>query len=575
MTVFKRFITYIKPFKLQLIASCIAGLIGGSTTVYLTYLTGKAIDQMIGIHQVNFKALTMILIFFFILIIITTLTQFIVQRLSYHLAYESVAKLREEASLHLGTLSMKDFDSFNQGDIISRFTNDLDNVSLALQQLLTTLFTGLTTVLVALIFMLYLSPVLTLVILLTTPLVFYFTYLVAKHSQNYFTQQQELVGQMSDLADEYIQEQEIVQLFNQEEMIENRFNKLNQKLYQVGQKAQFISSLTNPLSRFVDHLSYAGVGLVGGLILYKASGNIAVGLISSFTLYSSQFSKPFIELSGITNQLQTAFVGLNRMFELLDLPSSQTDTGTIDLHHPQGEITFDHVSFGYVTHQEIIHDFNLEVHPGQKIAIIGKTGAGKSTLINLLLRFYDVQKGEIRIDQTPIQELTLKSLRQSFGMVLQDTWFFNGTIRDNLRFGNPNASEDEIIEAAKKANAHAFIKRLPQGYDTVINQKTALSEGEKQLLSITRTFLSNPKMLILDEATSSLDTLTEQHVQEAFERLMKHRTSFIIAHRLSTIQNSDQILVIEQGRIIEHGTHDELIQNENGHYYQLYQEQFS
>lgn len=574
MTIIKRFWQYIKPFRLVMLLSLIAGTIGGAATVYLTYLTGRAIDKM-HVHHVLFGTLIPLLSWFVLLIIITTFTQWLVQKLSYQLSYQSVALIRQEAIQHLNQLSVRDFDQFNHGDIISRFTNDLDNVSVACQQLFTTLFTGITTVVMALVFMLYLSIPLTLVILVTTPLVFLFTYIVAQRGQHYFKEQQEILGELSSFSDEAIHEQEIIQLFAQQENVQNKFTALNQSLYQVGQKAQFISSLTNPLSRFVDHLAYAGIGLVGGLILYKASGSVPVGLISSFTLYSSQFSKPFIEISGITTQIQTALAGLERIFTLMDQPSEAPDSPeAITLTHPCGKIDFNHVTFGYTPEKTVIHQFDLHIQPGQTIAIIGKTGAGKSTLINLLLRFYEVNSGSICVDDHPIQQITRSSLRSAFGMVLQETWLFHGTIRENLLLDQPQTSDEEMIAAAKMANAHSFIQRLPKQYDTVIDENTSLSEGEKQLLAIARTFISNPKILILDEATSSLDTLTEQHVQEAFLRLMEGRTSLVIAHRLSTIQRSDCILVVEDGAIIEQGTHDELIQQPQSHYYQLYHSQF-
>lgn len=570
----KRFFSYLKPFKKTLILMLMMGIISGASAIFLTELTGKTINILTRSTSLFSNNFIRAIILFISCIIITTLTQWYVQRLSFDVAYQSIDYLRQQAIQHLNQLSIRDFDQFDTGDIVSRFTNDLDNVSTAIQQLLVSIFSSIMTVIIALVVMFSLNIPLTLVILCTTPFIFLMTYIVARHGQHYFQKQQAIIGQLTAFSEEYIHEQSLVDLYHQQDNVQQQFEAINDSLYKSGQHAQFISSLTNPLSRFVDHITYALIGLIGGFIIYHSSGSIAVGLLSSFTLYASQFSKPFIELSGILTQIQTAIVGLNRVFDILDTPIESCTEPQHQLKNPKGKIDFDNVTFGYQKEHPVIRHFSLHVQPGEQIAIIGKTGAGKSTLINLLLRFYEVQDGMIYIDDQPITTIDKASLRQHFGLVLQDTWFFNGSIIDNLRFACPNASREKVIQAAKTANAHPFIKRLPHGYDTILDEHANLSEGERQLLSIARTLLSNPKILVLDEATSSLDTLTEKRVQEAFERLMQNRTSFIIAHRLATIQKSNQILIVEDGTIIEHGTHHELIHNQHSHYYQLYHDQF-
>ena len=570
----KRFSTYLKSFKKELLTMLIVGMIGGGSAIGLTALTGKIVN-LIGQPSTAFSRTLLLSIIIFIFgIIIATLAQWYVQRLSFNITAQVIDALRQKTIRHLNQFSIQTFDSFETGDVVSRLTNDLDNVSTAIQQLLVAVFSSFITVCIALVVMVSLSWSLTLVILCTTPFIFLLTYIVARRGQHYFQEQQTIVGQLTAFAEEYVHEQALVQLYQQQAQVEQQFQRMNQSLYTVGQRAQFISSLTNPLSRFVDHITYALIGLVGGWMIYRSSGSVAVGLLSSFTLYASQFSKPFIELSGILTQIQTALVGLKRVFTILDIPA---DTCSLPQHqwkHPQGKIDFEDVTFGYQPTQPVIQHFNLHVQPGERVAIVGKTGAGKSTLINLLLRFYEVQSGMIYLDNQPITSIDKSSLRANFGLVLQETWFFNSSILDNLRLGAPQASRQEVIQAAKKANAHSFIQRLPHGYDTVLDEQTNLSEGERQLLSIARTLLSNPKILVLDEATSSLDTLTEKRVQEAFEHLMKNRTSFVIAHRLTTIKQSDQILMVENGQIMERGTHEQLIRNKNSHYAIMYRDQF-
>ena len=572
----KSFIPYLAAYPKELIAAIILGIASGITSVLMTYYIGVAVDQMVNQGAVDFIRLFRILQLFIGIFLVTVVSQYFIQRLGNTVAFDSVAKLREETFTHLNKLPLSYYDQSSKGDIVSRFTNDMDNVSTAISAVFNQVFSGMTVVLVALVFMLYLSPMLTLVVLVATPIIFLITYIVARTSQQYFTSQQQLVGSISGFITEMVGNQKIVKAFQREKQNQINFEALNQELYVRGQKAQFASSLTNPSSRFVDHLAYLMVGLVGGLLALKAGSNVTIGIISSFTIYSSQFTKPFIELSGITIQIQTAIAGLDRSFELLKEPVEQADdSDALTLTEAKGKVVFDHVDFSYQKDQRLIEDFNLTVEPGETIAIVGKTGAGKSTLVNLLMRFYEVDRGTITIDGTDIRHLTRDSLRQQFGMVLQETWLMDSSLRANLRYGRKSATDEEIYAALKDAYMYDFVMRLPDKLDTIVGEAgIKLSDGQRQLLTIARTMISRPSMLILDEATSSVDTLTEQKIQSAFLAMMKDHTSFVIAHRLSTIQNADQILVLDHGNIIEIGSHQELLQKD-GFYKKLYQAQFS
>lgn len=572
----KLFIPYLAAYPKELIAAIILGIASGITSVLMTYYIGVAVDQMVNQGAVNFTRLFQILQLFVGIFLVTVVSQYFIQRLGNTVAFDSVAKLREETFTHLNKLPLSYYDQSSKGDIVSRFTNDMDNISTAISAVFNQVFSGMTVVLVALVFMLYLSPMLTLVVLVATPIIFLITYIVARTSQQYFTSQQQLVGSISGFITEMVGNQKIVKTFQRENQNQTNFEALNQELYVRGQKAQFASSLTNPSSRFVDHLAYLMVGLVGGLLALKTDSGVTIGIISSFTIYSSQFTKPFIELSGITIQIQTAIAGLDRSFELLKEPVEQADDpDAITLADAKGKVVFDHVDFAYQKDQPLIEDFNLTVEPGETIAIVGKTGAGKSTLVNLLMRFYEVDKGKITIDGTDIRHLTRDSLRQQFGMVLQETWLMDSSLRANLRYGRKSATDEEIYGALKDAYMYDFVMRLPDKLDTIVGEAgIKLSDGQRQLLTIARTMISQPSMLILDEATSSVDTLTEQKIQSAFLAMMKNHTSFVIAHRLSTIQNADQILVLDHGHILEVGNHQELLKKD-GFYKKLYLAQFS
>lgn len=567
---------YLLAYPKELIAASLFGVISGAAVVLMTYYIGVSVDLLIGVDQVDFTGLYRVLALFAGILLVTVISQWVIQVLGNRIAYQSVAELRKDTFKHLNHLPLSYYDQTAHGDIVSRFTNDMDNVSVAVSAVFIQLFSGLSTLILALAFMLYLSPWLTVVVLIATPVIFTVMWLVARASQQNFSNQQRITGELSGFINERIRNQKIVKAFQQEDKTQELFEGINQRLYVDGQKAQFSSSLTNPLSRVVDHLAYLSVGLVGGVLALNGNYGVTIGVISSFTIYSSQFTKPFIELSGITTQLQLAIAGLDRAYDiLLQDPQEPDATDARVLTEAKGAVSFEHVHFGYVEGQELIKDFSLSVQPGETIAIVGKTGAGKSTLINLLMRFYELNSGRILIDGTDIRELTRDSLRQSFGMVLQETWLFEGSLRANLRYGRKSATDDEIYDALKKTYMYDFVSRLPEGLDTKAGDSgLKISDGQRQLLTIARTMISNPDMLILDEATSSVDTLTEQKIQSAFLQMMEGRTSFVIAHRLSTIRNADKILVLDQGNILEIGSHDELLAK-GGYYKDLYQAQFT
>lgn len=568
------FMPYLRQFHLQNWSALLLGMISGIASVLLTYAIGQIIDLMQAAGKVEFQLMYRAIGYFILLVVVNVLGQYFIQRIGNRVAYLSVANLRKDAFKHLNQLPVSYYDRTPHGNIMSRFTNDMDNISAAIQAIYTQVFSGGTIVVISLGMMFYLNIWLTLVVLIATPIIVMSSWVVAKLSQKNFVAQQSILGDMSSFITEMVGNQKIVKAFQHETINQQKFEEMNQILYVKGKNAQFSSAIANPLSRFVDHLAYVAVGCVGGILAIKHPELVSIGTVSSFTIYSSQFSKPFIELTGLTTQIQSAMAGMERTIDLLAQKPIHEKI-TQELPKVKGEVVFDQVHFSYVPTHPLIENFNFTAKPGQTIAIVGKTGAGKSTLVNLLMRFYEVNAGKILIDGVDIANVSRDQLRKNFGMVLQDTWIFDSTLRENLAYGRPDASDEEIYEALKKSYMYDFVARLPQKLDTQLGEKNLkISDGQRQLLTIARTMISNPPMLILDEATSSVDALTERKIQDAFLAMMKGKTSFVIAHRLSTIQAADQILVMDHGHIVEMGTHHQLLK-QNGYYAKLYHAQFT
>lgn len=571
---FRRLLGYAKKYRFQILLALVCALVSSLGVVAATYLNGVAIDHIHGPGAVDFPGLIQILIGLGVIYVVSSLFQWFISRYANKVSYLVVRDMRRDTFHNLNLQPLSYYDNHPHGDIISRFTNDLDSVSDAMAVSITNAFSGIVTLISAVAFMFYLNVTITVTILVLTPICLIVAYFITKFSQKTFTRQQQSVGELSSFASEIVGNQKIVKAFGREGLECEEFNNISDRLRKTATHAMFASAMVNPSTRFVNNICYIAVGIAGGII--AVTQGVSVGIISSFLIYSAQFAKPFNEISGITAQLQTAFASLERIFAVIDAPPQAPDTtDAIELHDCKGHVCFDHVSFSYRSDQKLIQDFCFEAKPGQTIAIVGPTGCGKTTLVNLLMRFYEVTDGAILIDGIDIRRITRDSLRQSFGMVLQDTWLMGGTIRENLAYGKPDATQEEIEQAAKAAHAHGFITRLKDGYDTVVSQEGGqLSQGQRQLLTIARAMLADPEMLILDEATSSIDTLTEIRIQKAFLKLMEGRTNFVIAHRLSTIVNADQILVMNQGNIVEQGTHTQLLEKK-GFYYELYNSQYA
>lgn len=570
----RRILRYIRPYAPLVALSLFLSLLTVALTLYIPILTGRSVDFIVGTGQVNFTGLFAVIVAILISVCVTALAQWVMSHINNKITYSIVRDLRVEAFNRLQELPLSYVDKHPSGDLISRIVTDIDQFSDGLLLGFTQLFSGVITILGTIAFMLSISPLVTLIVVLLSPLSFLVANFVSKRTYTMFRMQSQSRGELTGYTNEMLGGIKVVGAFNYQEEADRRFDELNKNLSDVSLKATFYSSITNPTTRFLYAVIYAGVAIAGGFS--AIAGKITVGKLSSFLSYTNQYTKPFNEITGVLTEFQNSIASAARVFELLDEPAETPEAeNAVVLSDPRGEIKLSHVAFSYLPEKPLIEDLNLSVRPGQRIAIVGPTGCGKTTLINLLMRFYDVREGAIRVDDHDIREITRQSLRESYGMVLQETFLKSATIRENIAYGRPEASLEEVITAARKAHAHSFISRMPQGYDTVISEGGGnLSQGQKQLLCIARVMLCLPPMLILDEATSSIDTMTEIRIQRAFETLMEGRTSFVVAHRLSTIQTADVILVMDKGHIIEQGTHSELLQK-GGFYARLYNSQFS
>ena len=571
-TVFKRVIAVIGRSKLLLFLSLILSVASVILSLYIPVLAGRAIDGIKLHGNVDFEVIKKCLFGILICAIVGGVLQWVMNIINNRIAYNTVRDIRSKAFSHMQTLPVAFADSHPYGDIVSRITADAEQFADGLILGFSQLFTGVVTIAVTLVFMLTISPLITLAVVVLTPISLFTARFIARRTYSMFKKQSETRGEQTALINEMIQNQKTVQAFSYEDRAVERFDESNEKLRKYSLKSIFFSSLTNPTTRFINNLIYAVVGLMGGI--FAIGGMVTVGGFVSFLAYSNQYTKPFNEISGVVTELQNALACAARIFELIDEKPEASDENCLALSDPEGSVEFDNVRFSYDKSKKLIDGFDFFAPSGKTIAVVGPTGCGKTTLINLLLRFYDVDGGSIKVDGENINGITRHSLRHHFGMVLQDTWIKNGTVRENIAFGKPDATDEEIIAAAKAARAHSFIKRLKNGYDTVIGDDDGLSEGERQLLCIARVMLMKPPMLILDEATSSIDTRTELKVQDAFNTLMQGRTSFVVAHRLSPIRHADCILVMKDGKVAEQGTHEELLAK-NGFYTKLYNSQFA
>ena len=575
-TVLRKVFSYVGKYTVYLVISLFCALISVAGTLYIPILIGRAIDFITGINKVNFAEIASLLTEIVIIIVITALSQWVSNACNNKITFNVVRDMRERAFSKIETLPLSYIDSHQSGDIVSRVIADVDQFADGLLMGFTQFFTGVITILGTLAFMISINIRITIVVVIVTPMSFLLAKFIAKKTHAMFKLQSETRGEQTAFIDEMIGSQKTVQAYSRGNANLERFDEINGRLGKYSLKAVFYSSITNPGTRFVNSIVYACVALFGALLAVKTNqGAITVGVLASFLAYANQYTKPFNEISGVVTELQNAFACAERLFELLEEKSVEPDgENAVEIKEVDGSLKLTHINFSYTENKKLIEDFNLSVKAGQRVAIVGPTGCGKTTLINLLMRFYDPISGNIALDGRDYKDITRKSLRDSYGMVLQETWLKAGTIRDNIIIGAPDATDEEIIEAAKKAHSHSFIKRLPDGYNTYIGEDGgSLSQGQKQLLCITRLMLCNPAMMILDEATSSIDTRTEIKIQKAFSSLMQGRTSFIVAHRLATVREADTILVMKDGNIIEQGTHKELLAKKS-FYYELYTSQF-
>ena len=570
----KEVIRRLGRYRIFLVFSILLATVSVALTLYIPKLTGHAVDYVIGKGEVNFPGVIRVMIQIGVCTLITALAQWLMNVCNNKMTYQMVQDIRNEAFHKIEQLPLKYIDGHPYGEVVSRVIADVDQFSDGLLMGFTQLFTGIATIVGTFCFMLSVNVSITFVVVLITPVSFFVANFIAKRTFRMFRLQSEIRGEQTGLIDEMIGNQKVVQAFGRGEDVTERFDEVNKRLQEASLRATFFSSITNPATRFVNSLVYTGVGITGAFAVVR--GAMSVGQLSSFLSYANQYTKPFNEISGVVTEFQNAIACAQRVFTLIDEePQIPEPEHAVHLTDIDGNVKVEDVSFSYLPGQHLIEDFNLEVKPGQRIAIVGPTGCGKTTLINLLMRFYDVNAGSIKVEDIDIREMTRKSLRAGYGMVLQETWLKTGTIRENIAMGRPDATEEEIVEAAKASHIHNYIRRLPKGYDTWITEDGGgLSQGQKQLLCIARVMLCRPPMLILDEATSSIDTRTEIKIQQAFAKLMEGRTTFIVAHRLSTIREADVILVMKDGKIIEQGNHEVLMKKE-GFYHHLYESQFS
>lgn len=563
-----RLIKLLTNYKLLLFFFLLLSIAQVGLTVYLPILIGEAVDTIVGFEQVNFSALQIIVGQMVVVVVINTIVQWILPIIFNKITFELTQDLRQAALEKMHTMPLSYVDSHSTGDLVSRLTTDTEQLNDGLLMIFEQFLVGLLMILATLIMMFRINPVMMAVVAVLTPISLFVSRFIATRSFEYFTSSFSVRGDQSELVEESLTQNEIITLFNMHERKENQFNEINDEYSELSEKATFYSSTVNPVTRFINALIYAGVTFMGAILILQSS--LTVGGLTVFLNYAKEYTKPFNDISNVLAELQSALASANRLFEILD-ETSEKETGTkvYDSDKVQGEIEFDDVDFSYDKETPLIQDLNVEITPGMKVAIVGPTGAGKSTMINLIMRFYETDQGEILLDGEPITNYTRESLRKQLGMVLQDVWLKTGTVHENIAYGHPDASREQVIEAAKAAHADKFIQTLSEGYDTVLTDGgLTLSKGEQQLLSIARIFIAIPNILILDEATSSIDTRTEMEIQSAFQKLMEGRTSFIIAHRLSTIQDSDLILVMQDGQVVEQGDHQELMEKE-GLYYQM------